>query len=175
MSFASFKKLGNAEIGELAPIFELKGRAARIELSAWLAGLSFFIGFYLVGEKALVAMFEGSPLNYLMIAASFIIFLVSVLFIQGRMGFAVSANTFGKPNHLVTEGVFKYSRNPIYLAFWLPLMSLVLVSIPAAIFAFAFYVVSMNLTVLRAEERDLVALFGQTYKDYAEKVPRWIF
>ena len=34
---------------------------------------------------------------------------------------------------------------------------------------------TMNLTVLRTEERDLTELFGHAYTAYAVKVPRWIF
>jgi protein-S-isoprenylcysteine O-methyltransferase Ste14 len=161
-------------IGQAAPLFELKGFAARIELSAWLAGLSYFIGILIVGQDRLLVMATEAPSKIIVLGASFGLFIFSVLFIQGKMGFAVSANTFGKPNHLVTAGLFQYSRNPIYLAFWMPLLSISVVSIPASLVALALYVVSMNLTVLRTEERDLKNLFGQTYLDYAQKVPRWI-
>jgi protein-S-isoprenylcysteine O-methyltransferase Ste14 len=161
-------------IGQAAPLFELKGFAARIELSAWLAGLSYFIGILIVGQDRLLVMATEAPSKIIVLGASFGLFIFSVLFIQGKMGFAVSANTFGKPNHLVTEGLFQYSRNPIYLAFWMPLLSISVVSIPASLVALALYVVSMNLTVLRTEERDLKNLFGQIYLDYAQKVPRWI-
>ena len=163
-----------AKIGEAAPLFELKGKAGRIELSAWLAMSSYFIGVLLVGEKQLMAKFTATPWVFAWVGLSFVAFLASVVFIQGRMGFAASANTFGKPNHLVTGGLFQFSRNPIFLAFWLPLLSLTLLSVGAGLFALGFYVVSMNLTVLRTEERDLTKLFGQTYRDYAAKVPRWI-
>ena len=175
MSFALFKKSSAAKIGELEPLFELKGRAARIELSAYVAGFSYFIGVILVGEKTIIAAIQNTPLVFLALAACFATFLGSVVVIQGRLGFAASANTFGTPNHLVTGGIFQYSRNPIFLAFWLPLLSLTLLSIPAGLFALALYIVTMNLTVLRTEERDLTELFGHAYTAYAAKVPRWIF
>ena len=159
-------------LGQRAPLFELKGRWARIELSAYVAGLSYLLGLLLVGEQKLTA---ASPLTLIILAACFLAFLISVVTIQGRMGFAPSANTFGKPQHLVTEGIFQYSRNPIFVAFLLPLISLSLLSLIAATVATAVYMVVMTLTVLRTEERDLVQLFGQTYVDYAAKVPRWLF
>lgn len=162
-------------IGKQQPLFELKGKAARIELSAWLAGISYFVGVLLVGQETLIAKFNTAFHLCAIVVACFAIFIASVVYIQKHMGFAASANTFGKPNHLVTSGLFEYSRNPIYLAFWLPLLSLCLLFWPAGLFALACYVVTMNLTVLRAEERDLKNLFGQTYTDYAAKVPRWIF
>ncbi len=175
MNFAVFKKSTHAKIGELPPLFELKGRAARIELSAYVAGVSYFSGVMLTGEKAILTALEQTPSVFLILAACFAAFLLSVVIIQGRMGFAASANTFGKPNQLVTGGIFQYSRNPIFLAFWLPLLSLTLLSVQAGLFALAFYIVAMNLTVLRTEERDLTQLFGHVYTTYAAKVPRWIF
>jgi protein-S-isoprenylcysteine O-methyltransferase Ste14 len=175
MNFALFKKSSAAKIGELAPLFELKGRAARIELSAYVAGLSYFSGVMLAGEKTITTAIANAPWVFLVIAGCFAAFLALVVIIQGRMGFAASANTFGTPNQLVTEGIFQYSRNPIFLAFWLPLLSLTLLSIPAGLFALALYIVAMNLTVLRTEERDLTKLFGHVYTAYAAKVPRWIF
>jgi protein-S-isoprenylcysteine O-methyltransferase Ste14 len=174
MSFALFKKSSSTKIGEYEPWFELKGRAARIELSAYVAGISYFAGLMLVGEKTIIAAIDHAPWVFLVIASCFAAFLGSVVIIQGRMGFAASANTFGKPNHLVTGGIFQYSRNPIFLAFWLPLLSLTVLSIPASLFALALYIVVMNLTVLRTEERDLSTLFGHVYTDYAARVPRWI-
>lgn len=161
-----------AGLGERAPLFELKGSFARIELSAYVAGLSYFLGLLLVGEQKLTS---SSPITLIILAACFLAFLISVVVIQGRMGFAPSANTFGKPQHLVTTGIFQYSRNPIFAAFLLPLVSLSLLSLVAAAVATALYMVVMTLTVLRTEERDLVKLFGQTYVAYAAKVPRWLF
>jgi protein-S-isoprenylcysteine O-methyltransferase Ste14 len=162
------------KIGDAKPLFELKGKAARIELSAWLAWLSLFLGVLMIGQNRLTAAYALSPLPFWAIAAAIIVFFLCVFFIQRHMGFAASANSFGTPNQLVTSGIFQYSRNPIYLAFWLPLLALCLVWWPAGVFALFVYIVSMNLTVLRTEERDLVNLFGQTYVDYAAKVPRWI-
>ncbi len=159
-------------LGQRAPLFELKGHWARIELSAYVAGLSYLLGLLLVGEQRLTA---ASPLTLIILVACFMAFLISVVAIQGRMGFAPSANTFGKPQHLVTAGIFQYSRNPIFAAFLLPLISLSLLSLIAATVATAVYMAVMTLTVLRTEERDLVQLFGQTYVDYAAKVPRWLF
>lgn len=170
-----FKKSPRAKIGELQPLFELKGRAARIELSAYVAGVSYFIGVMLAGERAIVTTIQQTPSVFLILAVCFAMFLVSVVIIQGRMGFAASANTFGTPNQLVTGGVFQYSRNPIFLAFWMPLLSLTMLSVPAGLFAWTFYIGAMNLTVLRTEERDLTKLFGHVYTTYAAKVPRWIF
>lgn len=69
--------------------------------------------------------------------------------------------------------IYKFTRNPKYLAFFLPLMSLSYFSLETAIASIVIYVTAMNLTVIRAEERDLQNTFGETYTAYRNAVPRW--
>jgi protein-S-isoprenylcysteine O-methyltransferase Ste14 len=156
------------------PLFELKGRANRIDLSAWVSGISFGCGLLLANtsnatDDLLIA--NGAPLLML---ASFAAFIASVLVIQRHMRLSLMANTFGSPRRLVQSGVFRYSRNPIYVAFFLPLASITAVSLSAAIAATGLYILVMNLTVIRKEERDLLNAFGREYADYLASTPRWI-
>ena len=165
----------HAELHE--PVFELKGIASRIDLSAWLSGLSFGAGLWLCETAGMAQeILSGGP-GLRVIAAAFAIFLAflaSVLAIQRHMRLSLLANTFGSPRRLVTGGVFRFSRNPIYVAFFLPLASIAYFSLAAAIAATAIYVLAMNLTVIRKEERDLYQAFGAEYAHYLRTVPRWV-
>lgn len=84
-------------------------------------------------------------------------------------------NPTGEPSHLVTTGPFAVTRNPIYLANTLLMISVGLVSgifwfiVLAFVAAFATQKVSIEL-----EEKMLSTKFGKKYKDYAKKVRRWI-
>lgn len=155
------------------PLFELKGRAGRIDLSAWISGLSYAVGVSLASDRLADAILNSSPLLWLL-PASYLAFLLSVLLIQRHMRLSLTASTFGKPQALVTSGIFRYSRNPIYVAFFLPLASLAILSLPAAAIAMALYVLAMNLTIIRSEERDLAAMFGGEFSAYAAATPRWL-
>ena len=76
---------------------------------------------------------------------------------------------------LVTDGVFAFSRNPIYLGNALLLIGLALALHWPWLLACA--VVSSLLVdrlAIRREERHLTARFGQAFTDYAARVPRWI-
>ena len=117
---------------------------------------------------------SGSALLWLLPMA-YLAFLLSVLLLQRHMRLSLTASTFGKPQQLVTSGIFRYSRNPIYVAFLLPLASLSVLSLPAAAAAMAFYVLAMNLTIIRSEERDLQQLFGADFTRYKADAPRWLF
>lgn len=77
--------------------------------------------------------------------------------------------------HLVTSGVFAFSRNPIYLGntFALAGVALALV-LPWLLVTTLMVAVLVDRLAIRREERHLAARFGAAYADYAGRVPRWI-
>jgi protein-S-isoprenylcysteine O-methyltransferase Ste14 len=160
-------------IGQAKPLFELKGPLSKIDLSAWLAGFSYCLGINIIGiENFITALRSTSTL--LLVIAAIIIFFAATIALQRFIGIALKATEYGKPQHLVTSGPFAYSRNPIYVAFFVPLLSLAAISPIASAIAFSFYIVSMNFTVLRIEERDLLNKFGADFTTYTHKVRRWV-
>lgn len=80
-----------------------------------------------------------------------------------------------KSTALVTGGVYRFTRNPMYLgmaclltawAVWL-----------AALLAFAgpvLFVLYITRFQIRPEERVLTELFGLPYTDYTQRVRRWL-
>lgn len=76
---------------------------------------------------------------------------------------------------LVVVGIYKVSRNPMYLGFLLILLGLAayLSNGPALVPVVAF-VLYIDRYQIRPEERALDARFGQEYAGYKEKVRRWI-
>jgi protein-S-isoprenylcysteine O-methyltransferase Ste14 len=141
-----------------------------IDLSAWISGASFALGVFLIGPQN----FVEAPLQLVLVIAAYSVFLFTVLMIQRHMRLKTLSTTFGTPQSLTTSGIFRFSRNPIYVAFLLPLASLALFALPAAAIAAAFYVIAMNATVIPKEERDLTRIFGKSFTDYATKTRRWI-
>ncbi len=84
------------------------------------------------------------------------------------------ANPFRPPVAIVTQGVFRYTRNPMYLSF-------VLIGLAAAIAvnsiwflaATAVLALLLDVLVIRPEERFLSASFGRAYDDYRRSTRRW--
>lgn len=77
--------------------------------------------------------------------------------------------------HLVTSGVFAFSRNPIYLGNTLALAGVALVLVlPWLLVTTLMVAVLVDRLAIRREERHLAARFGAAYADYAGRVPRWI-
>jgi protein-S-isoprenylcysteine O-methyltransferase Ste14 len=78
------------------------------------------------------------------------------------------------PDYLVTEGLYSYTRNPLYLAdmtMWAG-WTVLLGSIPVAVGLTAL-IVGLQLG-LRLEERGLARQFGDRWRRYAARTPRFL-
>ena len=76
---------------------------------------------------------------------------------------------------LVTDGPYRFSRNPIYLGLTALYRGLAVIagSLWAVLLIFPVLAV-MRWGVIAREERYLEARFGQPYRDYMARVRRWI-
>ncbi len=76
---------------------------------------------------------------------------------------------------LVIRGVYRYTRNPMYLGFLLTLLAWALfLANPLAILWVVVYVLYITRFQIVPEERVLAPLFGAEYEDYKGRVRRWI-
>ena len=78
-------------------------------------------------------------------------------------------------SRLVTSGVYRYSRNPMYLGLLCLLIAwaLYLSNVPGFA-ALPLFVVSMNYLQIHLEEQAMEARFGEEYRAYRKSVRRWI-
>lgn len=77
-------------------------------------------------------------------------------------------------DHLVTGGVFAFSRNPIYLGNTVLLAGLAsALAWPWLMTTTACAVVLVEHLAIRREERHLSVRFGPAFTEYAQRVPRW--
>jgi protein-S-isoprenylcysteine O-methyltransferase Ste14 len=78
------------------------------------------------------------------------------------------------PTRVVTEGIYRFTRNPMYLGHMIFLVGLAVTF--RSIFALAL--LAANALWFRrrvlADEARLTALFGSAYRDYMLRVKRWI-
>ena len=87
----------------------------------------------------------------------------------------VNPLTPGASSSVVTDGVYRVSRNPMYLGFLLALAgwAVYLSNAGAAVLLPAF-VVYMTRFQIKPEERALLAKFGSEFAQYMSRVRRWI-
>ena len=76
---------------------------------------------------------------------------------------------------LVTDGVYRFSRNPMYLGFVLMLIGwAVVLGSPATTALAALYAVYLDRMQIPPEEAVLKAHFGGAFDAYSARVRRWI-
>lgn len=76
---------------------------------------------------------------------------------------------------LVVSGIYRYSRNPMYLGFLLILLGwAAFLSNVSAFLVLPAFVMYMNRFQIDPEERALDSLFGDAYAEYRTAVRRWL-
>ncbi len=81
----------------------------------------------------------------------------------------------GSASSLVTSGIYKFTRNPMYVGLLCILIGWgVFLSNLFALASAAGFVLYMNRFQIAPEERALEALFGDAFQAYKEKVRRWL-
>jgi len=115
-----------------------------------------------------------------LMAALFFLTAGSAVALAGVVAFrrhrtTVNPFTPEKSTTLVDSGVYRISRNPMYLGFFLVLAgwAAMLGSLWAALWLPAF-VVYMNRFQIEPEERALTERFGKDFLIYSEAVRRWL-
>jgi len=82
---------------------------------------------------------------------------------------------FEPATSLVTDGVYRYTRNPMYLGMVMILAGLAItlgtMTPWVVVFVFASFI---YFRFIRIEERQLLRGFGPAYRQYCRATPRWI-
>ncbi len=80
-----------------------------------------------------------------------------------------------RSSSLVTTGIYKYTRNPMYLGLLCLLVAwAIYLSSPLSLLIAMAFVPYMNRFQIRPEERSLEKLFGEHYVEYKNQVHRWL-
>ena len=80
-----------------------------------------------------------------------------------------------KASHLVTTGVYRYTRNPMYLGMLLVLVGgAIRIGNPLCLLSLILFVGYMTQFQIKPEERALQKHFGESYSEYVKNVRRWL-
>ncbi|MGC6511753.1 MAG: methyltransferase family protein [Parvibaculales bacterium] len=81
----------------------------------------------------------------------------------------------GTPTNLMTDGIYAYSRNPIYVLMGIALFGVVLINGAwIGLTVLPVFLALVNVLWIRFEEAQLEAQFGQVYLDYKTSVRKWL-
>lgn len=109
---------------------------------------------------------------------------IGVFLLGTAIGIALSAvfgrrqttiKPFQRSSVLITDGLYRYSRNPIYLGMALILLGVALfLGSVTPFFVIPLFVALIQQRFIRHEERMLAETFGDDYRAYQRRTRRWI-
>ena len=108
-----------------------------------------------------------------------VVIVVGLLLLVMANGLFVRAGTdvipFRKVSTLVTTGIYRFTRNPMYLGMAAVLLGCALTVgvVPALLVPLAFVVI-VEARFIRPEEQMLRELFPQEFPAYCQRVRRWL-
>jgi protein-S-isoprenylcysteine O-methyltransferase Ste14 len=121
-----------------------------------------------------VSLFDVPPasrrMGLLLWAAGFLLLFV------GRFGlgksFRIGSPT--EPTNLRVNGLFRLSRNPMYVGVYATLVASVFYTLNPIVLAVVIFVIVVHHRIVLAEERYLANAFGSTYAGYCRRVRRYV-
>jgi protein-S-isoprenylcysteine O-methyltransferase Ste14 len=142
--------------------------------------LAVLFAILMVMISSVLPQFSYSPPHKTLVA----IFVAAFGFIVAAAGIAafrrlettVNPTTPGKASALAVDGIYRQSRNPMYLGFLLFLIAcgIYLANVVALLVIPPTFVVYMNRYQIKPEEEALLLIFGDDFVRYQARVRRWL-
>lgn len=142
-------------------------------IQLFLAGIAIYLIHHFFPQIRISFSFQNL-ISYVLSGAAFLI-LVFSLQLFWRAGTTADPAHPEKASKLVTGGIYKVTRNPMYLAMLLILLGFtVKIGNPFGLIPVMAFVWSMTQFQIKPEETALTEMFGDSYLEYQKQVRRWI-
>lgn len=140
-----------------------------------VVALLFIVIAYFLGRFAPVALIAPQPLRNVGFGLTCIGFLLGMGAFYEFYKARTTLNPHGSVRQVVSGGVYRISRNPIYLGFLLMVIGLPLNSgLYWGLIISPLFIISINRLVIEREEAYLEGKFNEEYAAYKSKVRRWL-
>jgi protein-S-isoprenylcysteine O-methyltransferase Ste14 len=83
----------------------------------------------------------------------------------------VAATPSGQP---FTRGAYRYSRNPMYVGMFVQFIGTAIAAASWLLLLLTLMIIAALWTVVLVEERTCLEKYGDTYREYMNRTPRWI-
>lgn len=138
---------------------------------------TFLLG-VLLGQPARVAI-PASFAAAARVAGIFVIAPAALLMLSAALMFLVLRTTIiphGTSRRLVTRGAFRFTRNPMYVGLTSIYIGVALVTgLVWPLLLLPIAVMIIHTKVIPFEESQLARSFGDEYRAYQQRVPRWLW
>ena len=104
-----------------------------------------------------------------------LIIILSAIILFKKYQTTISPLNPSNATKLITNGIYKFSRNPMYLGLLLVLLGIsITLNLTGGFFFILLFILYMNLFQIIPEENAMVDLFKDQFIDYKKNVRRWI-
>ena len=104
-----------------------------------------------------------------------LIIILSAIILFKKYQTTISPLNPSNATKLITNGIYKFSRNPMYLGLLLVLLGIsIIFNLTGGFFFILLFISYMNLFQIIPEENAMVDLFKDEFLEYKENVRRWI-
>jgi protein-S-isoprenylcysteine O-methyltransferase Ste14 len=140
-----------------------------------VVALMFIVLAYFLGRFVPLSFAAPPVLRYVGLAMTFAGFLLGIGALVEFRKAHTTLDPHGSARQLVSSGIYRFTRNPIYLGFLLMVIGLPLNSgLYWGLVLAPFYIFMMNRLIIQHEEAYLARKFGKTYTSYTSRVRRWL-
>jgi protein-S-isoprenylcysteine O-methyltransferase Ste14 len=140
------------------------------KIAGYLAWLIFCLILLQLGFKRYHAFFYSGVITLLFLISGFLLIILSSV----NLGNSIRIGLPEEGTQLKTGGIYRYTRNPMYVGFHMVTLSAMIYSLnPWIIFPglYSFYVYHL---IILGEEKFLKERFGEVYVIYKQKVNRYL-
>ena len=140
-----------------------------------IVALMFIAIAYILGRFAPLPFVVPLVLRYVGLGMTFVGFLLGIGALNEFRKARTTLDPHGSVKKMVTTGIYRFTRNPIYLGFLLMVIGVPLnFGLYWGIVMAPFYIVLMNRLIIEREEAYLEKKFKDTYTNYKSQVRRWL-
>jgi len=128
--------------------------------------LGMFVWFILLGYSVFLPLTLSTPLLYAGIA----------LFAVGLLIFEIAMIPWVKAaiDEPITKGLYRYSRHPVYIGVFVQYLGIGIASASGLFLLLIIANIILSILTTPAEERFCLEKYGDTYRQYIERTPRWL-
>lgn len=137
--------------------------------AGFIAGTTFFIQFVL-NLNQFKSIMLINIISYILFGAGLIIIGISL----SNLGSSTTVGIPEKKTEFKTNGLYKISRNPMYLGFNCLSIAAILHTMNFIVLAVSIYSIVVHHIIILGEEKFLMKEFGNDYKQYCSSVRRYI-
>ncbi len=130
---------------------------------------------FFVSYKITLNQIDTSIFIHIFAQFVFVIGLIITVISLINLGSATSLGVPKQETNLHINGLYKITRNPMYLGFNLMTIASILQTMNVIVLVLTLYSIGTYHLIILGEEAFLLNRFGQAYKEYCSKVKRYLF